>query len=445
MNRWNYAVEYMKTTIIQFCFRFLFAVTLIGAIAGLIIIILQIRKLNKSGLAICLEKNASGILFGMIGPFVVCSPEKEETHVGVWGGSGTGKTRSIVLPTIHHWGRGNTVFTIDISGDISSNLRGSNNIIYRPAHSTIPYSPLYEVDIAKGRSNKRKALDNLVDVLMPPKENNRNENFYYDSGRQILKSAFYVLYPRGLDFCEICRKICMMSPEEFKHLVRLSNNEDAIMCITSLSDTQGTTFASCKLEAENAVRLFAVDEDLSQTVRRPEKNEQYIVPEVLERWNLHLVVSESENRMYHDLLHMITGQCFQYAFIRKLYPTNKILFCLDEFSSLGFLDIERPLDKFRKTGNRIIILAQSPLHVDIAYTTLHRRAMTENLRMQVIMECNDASTQKELFDRMGTPCRWPISKAPRIKEPKNLASMGDYVCLLFPGGSMLLKKIRKGI
>lgn len=418
-------------------------ILLIIAVAVLVIIIIRaLYRLRKNGIDICLENHASGIILGRIGPLVVCSPENAEPHVAVWGGSGTGKTRSIVLPTLNHWGQNNTVFAIDVSGDISSNIHNRNSIIFEPGRSTIPYNPLYEADFADGKQATIYSLDNLVDAIMPPKDiPDGNESFFYDSGRLLLKASFYLFYPKGLDFCDICKKICELSPEDLRDKILESGNPTAIMRISSLSDIKESTLASCKNQADNAVYLFATDESIRKAVRRPQENEEYIVPELLEKCSLFIVLSESESRLYRDLMHLITGQCFQYVFSRRLYPKNKILFCLDEFSSLGFLDIEKPLDKFRKSGARIMILSQSPLHVDIAYSSVKRKAMSENLRIQVILGSVVPSVQKELAELIGHKRNILGLQTDEMVDPSELSAMEDYLYLVYPGGSIKMKKI----
>ena len=70
----------------------------------------------------CSPNRAEGIIFG-IDPAcgrIVCSPSKSEGHVLVVGGSGTGKTSALLIPTLRRWQ--GTALVIDISGDIARNV-----------------------------------------------------------------------------------------------------------------------------------------------------------------------------------------------------------------------------------------------------------------------------------------------------------------------------------
>jgi len=71
-----------------------------------------------------------GIVFGRKAGLYAYSPSHAEGHIAVFGGSGLGKTSALLIPTLQSWD--GCSLTIDISGDISSNVDIPNKLIYSP-------------------------------------------------------------------------------------------------------------------------------------------------------------------------------------------------------------------------------------------------------------------------------------------------------------------------
>lgn len=74
---------------------------------------------------------AHGVIFGKEKGAVFFSPANNEGHTIVFGGSGSGKTSALLIPTLRSWT--GTSLVIDISGDISSNCNIHNKLIFEPA------------------------------------------------------------------------------------------------------------------------------------------------------------------------------------------------------------------------------------------------------------------------------------------------------------------------
>ena len=84
------------------------------------------------------QENIHGIIFGKQKQAYIFSPTNNEGHILIIGGSGSGKTSAILIPTPQHWT--GTSLTIDISGDICKNVHMDNKLIYEPINpDTFPY------------------------------------------------------------------------------------------------------------------------------------------------------------------------------------------------------------------------------------------------------------------------------------------------------------------
>ena len=86
------------------------------------------KKMFKATPFLHYGSDAHGIIFGIKNKFKLYSPESEEGHVLVVGGSGLGKTSALLIPTLNSWH--GTSFTIDISGDICKNVNMPNKLVF---------------------------------------------------------------------------------------------------------------------------------------------------------------------------------------------------------------------------------------------------------------------------------------------------------------------------
>ena len=157
------------------------------------------------------------------------------------------------------------------------------------------------------------------------------------------------------------------------------------------------------------------------------------------------------------LLQIITAQTLDYIAVRSLGASKQILIALDEFASLGKLDITPTLRKARKRHARIMMLTQSMADIDLIYGADERRSMMANFAFKVVLGAADSDTQA-YFSRLigmtdGTkrsttdsggifaPIRETVTTE-RIAavEPAELANLGNRLILLHPAGYTTLVK-----
>lgn len=400
------------------------------------------------------EAKASGIIFGKIGRKFACSPESTEGHIAVLGGSGLGKTSALLIPTLRKW-KG-TAFVIDISGDICKNAKMKNRLIYQPQNvKTIPYNIFGAVDDEKDWDEKNELLEQLAFLIMPEKKRTSEAaEFFNSEGRKMLTSAFICYYKNGLDFIPICEKIIENNWKDLLNDISEYNNNKANQYIASFAGASEQNNAGCKQSMDKAIKLFATNEKIKKTIRRSHPKEKCITPKILEKQNVFIIIDDEKLKLYAPLLHIITAQSLEYFSKRPIKNTSTILFCLDEFVSLGEMEITEALRKLRKKHIRIMMLTQSMADIDLVYGRDERMAMMNNYPYKVILGCDDTDTQEYFAKLIGQQetKKNSISKNSSqtthtaaeakdwIIEPSQLARLGDAVILLSPDGHMKLKK-----
>lgn len=417
----------------------------------------QIRRLikaRKKTLKKSSKQKAEGILFGKEKRKIVHSPSSQEGHIAVFGGSGSGKTSSLLIPTLRNWE--GTFFTIDISGDICDNVTVPNKLVYEPACiSSTPYNIFAPIDSLSREFDKNEALEQLAYLIMPDAENMSDaSHFFHNEGRKILTASLIAFYHQGLDFIDICEKIIQLSWKDLFVAIDNIRNTKAIQYINSFEGTSEQNTAGCKQACDSCIKLFGTNDTIKQTIRRPKKGETCFSPKILETHNVFVKIEDYKLKLYAPLLQIITAQSLDYFSSRSNDRNNMILFCLDEFASLGKMDITDALRKLRKKHVRIMMITQSMADIDLIYGHDERMAMMNNFKFKVVLSADDTDTQEyfaKLVGQADTPKK-SISRSGKkttrttnqvkdyIIPPSEFARLKEKLILLSPDGHIILRK-----
>ena len=398
--------------------------------------------------------NAHGVIFGKEKGAVFFSPVNNEGHIAVFGGSGSGKTSGLLIPTLRSWT--GTSLVIDISGDISSNCNIHNKLIFEPANlHSIPFNIFDAIDRTTDINEKNEKLEHLAYMLMPDSERmDDNAKFFLTEGRKILAAALIAFYHQGKDFIQICEFIMGHSFQKVFSAIDASRCEMAIQYINSFEGANERNTAGCKQAADNAVKLFATNNKIKKVVRRPAKQELSFSAASAENSNVFVIIDDVQLELYAPLVHVITAQCLDYFSSRSAECKHSISFALDEFASFGKLDITAALRKLRKKHVRIMILTQSMADIDLIYGRAERMAMMNNFQFKVVLGVSDTDTQEYFAKLIGNKIIQNHSISRNAKsvtrtytdtkeyaiEPAELAHLKNELLILYPDGYIRLRK-----
>lgn len=396
-----------------------------------------------------------GIVFGRKGLQYIYSPVKDEGHVAIYAGTGLGKTTSQLIPSLQHWT--GTSFTIDISGDICKNVDMPNKMIYEPANpNSVPYNIFGTIDLIDNIAEKDEALEQLAILMMPDTNDTMSEAAYYflSRGRRILTAALLAFYHEGLDFIPICERIMYSGWKKLFRDIEKTEHQKAKSYIQPFAGALETNVSGAFENCCEAVKVFSGIERIKKSIRRPNAEEECFTPQMLENHNVFVIIEDAKLALYAPLLHIITAQSLEFCSMRSNDAETTILFCLDEFASLGKMDIIDALRKLRKKHVRIMMLTQSISDLDLVYGRAERMAMQNNFKYIAVLGCSDSDTQEyfskligeHLRMRLGTSkngkqvTRSKTEERERIVAPSKLANLGENMILLTDGGYMKLKK-----
>jgi type IV secretion system protein VirD4 len=146
-----------------------------------------------------------GIFFGARGSQFVVKSEDMDGHVLVVGGTGTGKSSCVAVPTLRHW-KG-SVFAVDIKGELYTNTKQHrrNTKIFDPSNPENRY--VYDPYVFLNQSNNPAQEARAIAQAIIPLPYDVKEPFWIESAQIILTGAILHYHHAKCTFIETLRKI----------------------------------------------------------------------------------------------------------------------------------------------------------------------------------------------------------------------------------------------
>ena len=426
-------------------------------------------EMKKSGLLTHL-KNLNGPIYGKVGTpksNTEFMSSREIPHSITAAPTGSGKTRSVVIPTMLTYP--GSIIALDLKGELfakTSRRRASfGDAVYK-------FSPYAE----NNRTHRYNPLQDIADT---------HQRRRFTEARR-LAASFIIAHGGGQGFLEGARDIfaatVMLVIERKTPTIgavfdALSESGDAFVMLRNLGDEVQAPEAKkvfykmggmearvlssylsvlsdggLSLWADPAVRAATSASDFSISTLRSEPASIYIV------------VSPNDLAPLAPLIRLIFQQTI--SIIQRSEPDPKkdekytVLFCLDEFPALGRMDVlVSAIATLRSYGGRIMIIVQTIASLDV-YGKEGSAVILGNCRMQLFMAPADKDTPVYISSAIGNKTRPVRSKswkggelstsyqeredgAPLIR-PEQLRMLGeDLIVALVQGSNPIC--IRKAI
>ncbi|MCL2513993.1 MAG: type IV secretory system conjugative DNA transfer family protein [Oscillospiraceae bacterium] len=333
-----------------------------------------------------------GVIFGKWRGQYLVKPEQADGHVLVVGGSGSGKSSCVAIPTLRSWRGG--VFAIDIKGELYETTRHfrKNIKVFNPLdNNSCGYDPFYSL---RHSDNPAQGAGAIAEAVIPLPRDTK-EPFWIESAQIILTGAILHYHGRGAGFLQTVKVIQSTPPKDLIQAILSSDVQEARYCVNSLADMSEKTLSGVMAEISRHVVAFITDRALISALSRP----KIITPADLEYGgDIYIQIPEHLLNQWKNLLGMIVNQFMRY--FEKHGPARRILFLLDEFPRLGKIEaVTNGLATLRGRGINIMLIVQSLAQLDEIYGRDNRKVIADNCTYQAILSAADADTQ-ELFSRL---------------------------------------------
>ena len=354
------------------------------------------------------DKCQSAFFFGRtLNGNYVGKKENDDGHIMVVGGSGSGKSISIAVPTMETWK--SPIFSFDFKGDLIKwcNKRKSK-ILYmvNGYENNYWYDPFYLL-YKDGEDNLVQNARELAQAIIPL-PHNISDPFWIQSARDVLTGAIIYYCRLGVGFISSMIEIKTTRMSEL--LERIRTDIYAAVCINPDLDLNPKTLAGVSMELHNHISVFATDK-LIQNVLSPMSNasKNIIKWEDLQFFNIFIRLDQSRLEQWSSVVRLMLTQLIRTLQRRpeKYEPEGEklkpILLMLDEFPQYGKIDlIPSALKILRSKNVTFSIFCQSFADIDEIYGNVTRRTILDNCPYKVILNAFDAETQQYCSALVGT-------------------------------------------
>ena len=384
--------------------------------------------------------------------------EKEDGHILIVGGAGSGKTTCIAIPTLRAWRE--PVFVIDIKGELYDHSyehrerRGRNIKVFNPqGEYSYGYDPYFYLRKSLNPAQEARAIAQAL-IPLPP---NAKEPFWVDGAQNILTGTILHFY-RHHSFIDTLKIIQSTGAQKLIELLAQSDTEEALLCVGSFVDMDIKVLSGFYGELSRCIIPLVTDREIVSALSR----EDVISPLDLESGaDVYINIPEHLLRQWDKLLSLMINQFLNYFERRKLNEQDPVLFMLDEFPRLGKIPaIMDGLATLRGRKITISLIIQSLAQLDLIYGIEGRRVLVDNCAYKAILSAFDAESQEYFSKLVDTYDKIRISKSTtkspflafpsskgahetteekRIIKPSEFATLRDIV-MLTPDGYFRVDK-----
>lgn len=346
-----------------------------------------------------LLNNSGGLVFGRVGGNLVEKSSNIAGHALIVGGTNSGKSSCIAIPTLLRWE--GAVIAVDIKGELSSitaNHR-ENVYVFNPESSTCSqYDPLK-------MCNTVDNAQELARSLIPIPEN--GEPFWAQSAQSILAAAAYDSSMKKQTFSSMIEKLCTTPPDRLIEEYQNSPYKPVKLLSSLLVGMPEKALGGVMAELKSRLLTFGADPNIEKATSISTWE-----PETLESGaSIYLSVSEKMLKQFEGLWTVIISQILRYLSGRPEGANPPVLILLDEFARLGKLPgILDALATLRSRNVHIAIFVQSMAQLDHIYSPSERKIIADNCAYKMVLGATDPETQKYFSDLAGQKTVWVGNK-----------------------------------
>lgn len=355
-----------------------------------------------------IKTTPTGIIFGKSRGKYVCKDIEEDGHVFLLGGSGSGKSSCLVIPTLLA-NPDMRVFATDIKGELhikASKYGNPHDLIFDPEdRNTFGYDPLYAIN---ENSREQEILEMMLNITFSliPFPPSTKDPFWINSSRNMLTGLLIYLYQSGIhNLIEIMDEILGRPIGELIEEV-ISSTDSSRACFRYLiqfSSMPDETRTGVFSEMANHIMIFANDQDIRYALR---DNPFKIDPTRLnDGYSIYLCISESKLEAYRDLMMLVYNQVF-IELEKRSEDAPPVLFVMDELPRvLSTGKLEHLLDGIRTLRSRkvtLFLISQSLEALMNAYSENEVADLISNCPYIVVLSASSVKTQEAIISWCGS-------------------------------------------
>ena len=345
-------------------------------------------------------KPAEGdLILGRQGNKYVCWNTKQDGHILIIGGSGSGKSSCYIIPFLLT-NPNATVFAIDIKGELVAKGKRKNDprvCVFSPCdYSGYGFDPFYALTANSSEQDKLSTMQTIVFSLIPL--GNEKDKFWAISSRNMLIGLLLYYYGIGKQDLIMCIDAILGCPirEQVDEIINSIEPEcNTYKYMNQFSGMADETLLSVYANMTNALTCFT-DANLRWAFSDAPKK---VSPNTLEqKKSVFLSIPEHKLAPWSGALAMIVNLTLD-ALSKRSENSHRIFFLLDELgrivSSGGSLD--GLVDASMTLRSRQVSLCLVIQQIESLQTGFPEHKVTTligNCQIKIILDASSSKTQK---------------------------------------------------
>lgn len=354
-----------------------------------------------------LSDKPEGVVFGKNRNKYVCKKSDEDGHVLIIGGSGSGKSSCLIIPTLLV-SKGIGSFCLDIKGELSykaSEYTDKDTVIFNPLDRfSYGYDVFYSLNEDSTCQEVFEVCQNVVNSLIALSASEQNP-FWKTSARNLLLGLIINYYGKGIgNFIDILDEILSRQiKEQVEDIINegnISSNEYKLLI--QFKDLADDTLSGVVTEMLNNINFFSVDNDIRYSFRDNPKMMNPLMIE--EQKHIFIVIQEHKLTAYSQVLHLIINQTLS-ELEKRPEDSENVMFIVDELARIvSASKIERLLDAARTLRSRkvnLLLVTQSIDSLMVSYSEKEIQDLVSNCSYKVILDASNPETEKMIIGWCG--------------------------------------------
>lgn len=324
-----------------------------------------------------------------------------------------------------------SVMAIDIKPELGvksiSNLRDDIKTICPSINTGYGFNVWYGLDQDSSDDQLIERADLISRTLISNPSGNGDNEFFYISAQNLMVPFLVYGFRKGMGFVETILQIIRIPLQDLITTVLLdesmqTNHPKVIGMLTPYDGKDSEAIQDIELTLRQDLRIFDTDTVKYQFDENPNKASPMDLTNGI---SIFLALPDHLLKQYSSIFRLITQMVLNYLSSipeheRAEKDVPMIWLLIDEFGSIGKLQIQEPLARLRSRKVSIWLACQGLSQLDLTYGHDGTRTILDNTETTLVFSCKDKPTAEIISSWCGQYQETKISR-----NKKNTSMFGD--------------------
>lgn len=357
-------------------------------------------------------------------------------HTLIIGSPGSFKSSTLLNALIWNFNfekekRPITVFALDVKPELSrksiNESRNDVKIINPSVNTGCGFNVWYGLNQDSSDDQLIERADLIARTLITNPSGNGDNEFFYISAQNLMVPFLVYGFRKGMGFVETLLQIVRIPLQDLITTILMdedmqTNHPKVVGMLNAYDDKKGEAWEDIQLTLRQDLRIFDTDTVKYQFDENPNKASPMDLTNGI---SIFLALPDHLLKQYSPVFRLITQMVLNYLSSipeheRAEKDVPMIWLLIDEFGSIGKLQIQEPLARLRSRKVSIWLACQGLSQLDLTYGHDGTRTILDNTETTLVFSCKDKPTAEIISSWCGQYQETKISK-----NKKNTSMFGD--------------------